>query len=1034
MEEKRGVFFSIDALIAIGILFIIILIAYPIVKISQQETEIHYDVIKAFSSIKVGDTNNSYLKNLIASGVINDTNKSLLEQIGEFYVTDINKAKMLASELLKDLNTTTRNIGIWYGSTLIASINSTSYEDAKNVETARVIISGIKEGENVTGFSARAFLANSQQTRYTYFGGYVGDGNITERIEYQGNISSATMELTINKDFTLYVNNVSAGNYSKSDDDFTPKTYAIPTANFTSGVNLIDIKGDNLHIAGGFIKITFEDGAYTSPTKYYFPGINGLINIYDGFYIPNTLNSLEVYLHLNSNYSTFLTIGNITVFKNSTQGEKTITIINSTLAGLLNYNNLIKKTVPVRLGLENASYITTGGVISTDVVSVEDVSGSMAGTKITNAKLANNALIDGLLNKTGNRVALVAYNATAEENVANNLSNNSVSLKNKVNSWAAGGSTCICCGINKGVVKVLNNNLLVYYSFENNLLDKSGNLNHGTAIGNPYYASGEVGSSLHFDGDDAVNISDIITSEEGSISFWMNATSFTNKTMFDASSSTRYFFIDINSSGRLRFWLEDNANAAFQNATYDLSLAAPNQWHHVVAAWKYNDRPATKLYFDGNLVGIDNKVSGRVPNLISANIGKALSSSTTKWAFNGTIDEFRIYSKGLNLAQVQRLFNNQQTCGNDLVEINEECDDGNLNNTDGCSSTCAKENILKSMVVLSDGEATLPKCYEQDTGNVTLDAIKAACTAKQKYNVTVNAVGFGGDADNVTMQQIAACGGGNYYFGDVNQIVNIYNQIAQSLINASYKEQTVQASGYLTTRLYPDSYIKFDYEQPNITYGLSITTEKKFDDTFSGTLDLPPNSTILESRVTSYSGPRWTDKAIINNITTYNLTNYGTNYIELGDPYVIYIPNNLIGKGNNVTVTTGTSNLNSSSGSASNKIIFTVLKNVTGYSPISANVDGCIWKIEFEDYTNITARLPSSYTGSDNCFYTEGLTQYDNNDASENAVYKLLQLLDLNSNNKVDVKFSEQDLQIELSEIFGIPYTWSTEVQVRVWY
>ena len=36
-------------------------------------------------------------------------------------------------------------------------------------------------------------------------------------------------------------------------------------------------------------------------------------------------------------------------------------------------------------------------------------------------------------------------------------------------------------------------------------------------------------------------------------------------------------------------------------------------------------------------------------------------------------------------------------------------------------------------------------------------------------------------------------------------------------------------------------------------------------------------------------------------------------------------------------------------------------------------------------------------------------------------------------NGKIDVPFNEQDLQISLTEITGIPFTWSTEVQVRIW-
>ena len=59
----------------------------------------------------------------------------------------------------QDLDTK-ENIGIWFGSELLASKNSSSYENAENVEVERQSVSGIKEGESVSGFSARAFLTN----------------------------------------------------------------------------------------------------------------------------------------------------------------------------------------------------------------------------------------------------------------------------------------------------------------------------------------------------------------------------------------------------------------------------------------------------------------------------------------------------------------------------------------------------------------------------------------------------------------------------------------------------------------------------------------------------------------------------------------------------------------------------------------------------------------------------------------------------------------------------------------------------------
>ena len=51
----------------------------------------------------------------------------------------------------------------------------------------------------------------------------------------------------------------------------------------------------------------------------------------------------------------------------------------------------------------------------------------------------------------------------------------------------------------------------------------------------------------------------------------------------------------------------------------------------------------------------------------------------------------------------------------------------------------------------------------------------------------------------------------------------------------------------------------------------------------------------------------------------------------------------------------------------------------------------------------------------------------------QSAVMKLFELLDYDSDGSIDVAFNEQDLQISSSEISGIPFEWSTEIQVRVW-
>ncbi|MEK6844459.1 MAG: hypothetical protein AABX83_03475 [Nanoarchaeota archaeon] len=157
IKSRQGVFFSIDALIALGIIISVIIILYPSTKDTKIESNLHYDVISSLSSLKIGEVDNSYINSLISQGYINDTNKSVLEQIGEFSVINPDLARALASSVLSELKTNT-NIGIWYGNKLIYGLNKTPIETADNIETARQTISGIGDEGPSTGFVSKAWL------------------------------------------------------------------------------------------------------------------------------------------------------------------------------------------------------------------------------------------------------------------------------------------------------------------------------------------------------------------------------------------------------------------------------------------------------------------------------------------------------------------------------------------------------------------------------------------------------------------------------------------------------------------------------------------------------------------------------------------------------------------------------------------------------------------------------------------------------------------------------------------------------------
>src|SRR3989344_7507124 len=104
---KKGVFFTIDALLASGIIIIAIVLISKFYYSEQQTTNVNYaskDIISVLSAITVNDANNDYVKSLIASGVITDTNNTLIGQIGDFWANDdMDIAKNFTKNLTDDI-------------------------------------------------------------------------------------------------------------------------------------------------------------------------------------------------------------------------------------------------------------------------------------------------------------------------------------------------------------------------------------------------------------------------------------------------------------------------------------------------------------------------------------------------------------------------------------------------------------------------------------------------------------------------------------------------------------------------------------------------------------------------------------------------------------------------------------------------------------------------------------------------------------------------------------------------------------------
>jgi len=362
-----------------------------------------------------------------------------------------------------------------------------SNENTKEIEThADRLLVGYGANVTILGKTARAALTNIKEkitSEYAYFGGFVGQGNISRELflPSDANVLSAYIEVNAGSDFDLFIN----GAFCKT---FSPTGEAMEanvkdnTGNITSCRNLINNRGsipnifeirfrDNniskQYIGGGFIEVTYnttemDTDVETGYMRFYFPKIHGIINYYSSLYVPGWVNTMDINVSFINNFTTFLTIGDKTVFR--VNGSSSIQNVYNSSAQLIDsgffaQSELSEKTIPIRLGTEGLQYVVTTTTGNADVVLITDVSGSMTqcvennsdcphgNQRIDLAKQLDKEFVDIILNTTGNRVALVSFNSGISNYTS--LTNDIAYLNSTIDSYTAGGGTCICCAENK---------------------------------------------------------------------------------------------------------------------------------------------------------------------------------------------------------------------------------------------------------------------------------------------------------------------------------------------------------------------------------------------------------------------------------------------------------------------------------------------------------------------------------------------------------------------------------------------------------
>lgn len=519
-STEKGIAFTFDAVFSIIIvatvipIFLLFSVDNSAETINQRLTLQAEDAIDTISRMHVRDfAKEPVIGDLYLAGVIGaeDLNGTIIELVSALWASNSSINNARAQNITQQI----------LGSVIPDSVKwSFVIEDDRLVDSgsnftatataSRRIVSGFRKGQPSAGYVASAFLTSiggKSANSYYFFGGFVGQGNITAKISdipKNSNITQIYLEVNNGQNFSFGINgifcapvNVIAGNISVSNfttNSSTCTNSVTPGAENNFTINFTGSNITNQYVGGGYLRVTYSTKELlqydAGLTRYRFPGINGLVNLFDSFYVPGNITNMNasITFFTGTNYTTIINIANVTVFNHTGNNSKTtVNISNSTFSQLfadnnISYTNLSSKTVPVRMVV--LTNITGGGLNGTaDVVLITDVSGSMAWrldqdnvngitindcnnpnitqpstARISLAKCLDKTFVNAILggNATacgagtpvlGNRVALVSFSSSA--NTWESLTTNTSYLESRINAYTASGGTCVSCAINR---------------------------------------------------------------------------------------------------------------------------------------------------------------------------------------------------------------------------------------------------------------------------------------------------------------------------------------------------------------------------------------------------------------------------------------------------------------------------------------------------------------------------------------------------------------------------------------------------------
>ncbi len=195
--------------------------------------------------------------------------------------------------------------------------------------------------------------------------------------------------------------------------------------------------------------------------------------------------------------------------------------------------------------------------------------------------------------------------------------------------------------------------LVAHYELENasQATDAAGShtgTNNGATI-----TTGKIGNAYYFNGSSSVSInsnSDISDYDEFTIAAWIYPTVkvTSNKGILSKVTPGRDFVMQLVSTSKFNGHFYDGVYKHCSSSS-DVPL---NTWTHILCTWKNNQ---WRIYYNGTLDKTCN-FSGYEPDWLSNKLTIGALQGTSE-AFNGRIDEVRIYNRALTATDVAALYN-----------------------------------------------------------------------------------------------------------------------------------------------------------------------------------------------------------------------------------------------------------------------------------------------------------------------------------------------------------------------------------------